>query len=73
MSESRFARLQQVPIDVEPSPAFANESAALVEANGGGVAGSGTCDEFNFRRGVARDTRIDDAQAQPLLVLAERD
>ena len=65
--------LRQLPIDVKPPPAFANETAALVQANGGGIAGTRTRDELNLGRSVACDTRLDDAQTQPLLVLAERD
>src|SRR5689334_12547511 len=65
--------LQPISIDVEPTSILENETAALVQANGGRIAGARARDKLHFGRSGASHARIDNAQAQPLHVLAERD
>ena len=63
--------LHQVAIDVKPPLALANETTALVLANGGGIADTRTRDELHLGRSTARNARTNNIQAQPLLILAE--
>jgi hypothetical protein len=66
-----FTLLHHVAIDVEPPSALANEATAFVLAQGGGIADTRTRDELDFGRSSACNARINDIQAQPLLILAE--
>ena len=63
--------LHQVAIYVEPPSALANETATLVLANGGGIADTRTRDELHFGSSSACNARINNIQAEPLLILAE--
>jgi hypothetical protein len=63
--------LHQVAVNVEPSLALANETTALVLANGGGIADTRARDKLHFGRSAACNARINNIQAQPFLILSE--
>jgi hypothetical protein len=65
--------LQQIPIDVEPPSALPDETAALMEPDCGSIAYTRARDELNFAGVVTGDTRIHNAQTQPLLIPCEGD
>src|SRR3569833_1858526 len=60
-----------VPIDIEPSRAFAIEMIVLMLAYGGGIADTRAGDELHLGRVIACNTRIDHPQAQPFLFAVE--
>jgi hypothetical protein len=62
-----------VAIDIEPSPTFANETTALMLANGSSIADTRTGDELHFGRIIACNTRIDNPKSQPFLIPVEWD
>lgn len=51
-----------VAVDIEPSPAFANETAAFMLANGGGITDPRAGNELHFGRIVAGGYRVDNSE-----------
>lgn len=62
-----------VAIDIEPSSTFANETTALMLANGSSIADTRTGDELHFGRIIACNTRVDNPKSQPFLIPVEWD
>jgi hypothetical protein len=58
---------KQGAVYVKPPASLPDKTTSLMQPDGSSVAEARTSDELHFCGGVAYDTRIDNAQAEPLL------
>ena len=63
--------IHKLPGNIPPTSVLTNEATALVVADGGGVADTRTRNELNLRGIISGDARVNDAQAEPLLIFIE--
>ena len=63
---------KQRAVYVIPPASLSNKATSLMQPHGGGITEARTGDKFYLRGGIARDARINNTQAEPLLPRIER-